>query len=112
MLMTEDEARTKWCPHARVACYAEAGDAGVNRSSDRGASISGVGCLASDCSQWRWGEALGVIERGQVALDPASPPPARTADRYHITPRGYCGLAGEPGAGTGHAEQMLKEPRR
>ncbi|WP_376960158.1 hypothetical protein ABNQ39_20825 [Azospirillum sp. A26] len=66
MLMTEEQARTKWCPLARV----DSGFAGcgvVNRypaRDARGSDCSGrremmnetVVCVSSDCMAWRWGE--------------------------------------------------------
>jgi len=48
-MMTEEEAKTKWCPQARVA--AVEGD-GPNRRYD-GAPIRGSLCLASGCMMWR-----------------------------------------------------------
>lgn len=54
--MTEDEAKTKWCPHVRfVDCEDRLYD---NRPSSM---QNGARCLASECMAWRWlddGEAL------------------------------------------------------
>jgi hypothetical protein len=41
--MTEDEAKTKWCPHARVLDGSPPGGAGVNRKGPE----AGVYCIAS-----------------------------------------------------------------
>lgn len=67
--MTEDKARTKWCPFVRA--YNGVTDEGVaaNRwaqGKDRPASTA---CIASECMAWRW---HGGPSEG----------------------RGYCGLAG------------------
>lgn len=44
--MTEDEAKTKWCPHARV--WNGEGTA-YNRDFNHGES-----CFGSACMMWRW----------------------------------------------------------
>ena len=44
--MTEEEARTKWCPMVRSV-------GGVNRGYN-GKSMADTLCLASDCMMWRW----------------------------------------------------------
>ena len=68
--MTEDEAKTKWCPQARVATERHA-DGGSNRVqyADRSWDTTlGSRCIASACMAWR------------------------TTSSQH----GYCGLAGRP----------------
>jgi len=66
MLLTEEEAKTKWCPHA-----------GPNRF-DRQTEY----CEGSICMAWRWRdwnyENIGGIP---VATTPS---------------KGFCGLAGKP----------------
>jgi len=54
--MTEDEAKTKWCPWARVR-------GGESRFSSYREGIghislphSGTHCLGSGCMAWRWSE--------------------------------------------------------
>ena len=66
MLLTEEQAREKWCPMARVEI-----DGGhlVNKLDKKWDPL----CIASDCMMWRWGEPV---------LDGKN---AR---------QGYCGLAG------------------
>ena len=52
--MTEDEAKTKWCPHVRV--MSDEGSmviATVNRGSVLQAQTN---CIASDCMMWVWDE--------------------------------------------------------
>lgn len=65
--MTEEEAKTKWCPTART----HDGDriASVNRKYDGGPDI-GAQCLGSGCMAWRWDTNIQI--------------------------NGYCGLAGKP----------------
>jgi hypothetical protein len=79
--MTEDEAKTKWCPMVRAATlitgvdYHETavGGAGCNRAHPN-MMFEGAVCIASDCMMWRW------IDRGSVS---------KPID-------GYCGLGGKP----------------
>jgi len=50
--MTEDEAKTKWCPMARNFATDQNGNHGVgNRDADGPMAISN--CLASGCMAWR-----------------------------------------------------------
>lgn len=57
MLLTEEQARTKWCPHARVV---EVGDDELHGPFNRyhldaDATFSGIAkCIASECMAWRW----------------------------------------------------------
>jgi hypothetical protein len=72
--MTEAEAKTKWCPFARVGVGAGAGMAGVNRPIYRNETvINATGCIGSDCMAWR-----------------EAPAPAEIVGPIH----GFCGLAG------------------
>lgn len=78
--MTEDKARQKWCPMARVgADHQSAVDyrpvASYNRVDfDQGDPASSLSlCIASDCMMWRETEF----------------------SRYTGIPGGYCGLAGK-----------------
>ena len=53
--MTEDQARTKWCPHVRY------GDGGDDVATNRCGKFTSENhewarCIASDCMMWRWGE--------------------------------------------------------
>lgn len=74
--MTEDEAKTKWCPFARPLAEDAFGEpiTGINRPLHEKNF-----CLGSQCMAWRAGVVLGYesITRKPV---------------YD----GYCGLAGKP----------------
>lgn len=48
--MTEQEAKTKWCPYSSV--YTSQGGC-ANRLQD-GHPREGTLCLASGCAKWRW----------------------------------------------------------
>jgi hypothetical protein len=76
MLMTEQEARTKWCPHARVNTlvtgtdYNETavGGAACNRA-DPSSMYDKATCIASGCMAWRFVDAEPVYERRYVSDD-------------------------------------------
>jgi hypothetical protein len=74
--MTEEEARTKWCPFARVCTDTHAGS--FNRYTQGEAEGGPSNCIASACMAWR----TYVTERADDGT-----PTAR---------EGYCGLAGAP----------------
>lgn len=80
MLVTEEEARTRWCPFAREG-YASTG--GYNRWG--GAFGDGLHCFASQCMAWR-------------AETRRMPDPEKSSSGWRKEPtgRGYCGLAGLP----------------
>jgi len=47
-MMTEDKARTKWCPHHR-------GNYGTNFEHDPvNKQYSHPGCIGPECMMWRW----------------------------------------------------------
>ena len=84
-MMTEEEARTKWCPFARVIVVEtkvtgnrvfEMRTEGVDLNPDT------CRCIASECMMWRW---EGRVDGHLIATE-----------RGHVTPSeapGYCGLA-------------------
>lgn len=74
--MTEDEAKTKWCPFARVGAPVDSIAAGCSTNRWPGDDSVGPGspylCIAADCMAWRWSQP----ETGDRPLD------------------GFCGIAG------------------
>jgi hypothetical protein len=88
--MTEDEAKTKWCPHVRhTALPMSNGDAAVydNRSCEVAFHVAGC-CIASACMAWRWD-----ADAWTLAFDDKGP---LTRRKDYDEPQGYCGLAGRP----------------
>lgn len=68
-MMTELEAKTKWCSEARIQ------SGGAYNRDQNGAAPKMARCLASECMHWRW-----------VAMKGALPASAPT--------HGGCGLSG------------------
>lgn len=75
--MTEDEAKTKWCPFVRLA---RPGQTAFNRTTDDSELLPAAMCVASDCMAWRW---------------KARTWPSKPNDQSGPICGGYCGLAGE-----------------
>jgi hypothetical protein len=74
--MTEDEAKTKWCPFAR----AQSMNVAVSRDGF-GAAYDTCLCIGSACMAWRW--------KMEPLVDGFSP-------RIESKTDGRCGLAGKP----------------
>lgn len=75
--MTEDEAKTKWCPFVR------SGDRGaIYQDTAKGDVAPGIACIGSVCMAWRT-----VPKPEQVGANPYI---MRTIFD------GFCGLAGKP----------------
>lgn len=105
--MTEEEAKTKWCPFTRAA------DLEGNRGLVSGHEHPQTMCIGSACMAWRWEPDT---KRGPGPLEEKKLPPgsARELGRragfvwvpgkredegvtWGLFPRiGFCGLAGKP----------------
>lgn len=102
--MTEEEAKTRWCPHVRMIhgeikangdTTHNANQGPYNRIVDdsRSAFAKGGACIASGCMAWRWMsehhlEPSGVEDGMAIAADGRV-----TMDGQRL---GFCGLAGAP----------------
>ena len=77
--MTEEEAKTKWCPFSRSGIV---GDGVANRPQNftNGAVDDDRSCIGSACMAWRWGAHDLKIKGGRLVS----------------TDDSYCGLAGKP----------------
>jgi hypothetical protein len=90
--MTEDEAKTKWCPFVRYSAAFD--DYASNRwkqglPEDEPHALNPVPCrcIASECMVWRWDQTRWATEYDDRGLLMRPPKDG--------VPRGYCGLAGQ-----------------
>ena len=68
--MTEDEAKTKWCPVIEPAIH----------------------CIGSGCMAWRWNPVMFMpYQETDPAMDHLG-----SGGQEPNTAKGYCGLAGKP----------------
>lgn len=75
--MTEDEAKTKWCPMGQYG-IAVGPDGDVAEINNRPFSSGKPTCIGSACMMWRQTRKGHVMADGRVVQEP----------------NGYCGLAG------------------
>lgn len=94
MLLTEEDAKTKWCPFARVIAGAIEGKGGtVSPPYNRFAALEtgshpnpvDARCIASECMAWRWSK----FNQSNLNLPKELTPPPPRPDE------GFCGLAGK-----------------
>ena len=73
--MTEDEAKTRWCPFARL----NDGAGNYNRCGP----AANLECIGSACMTWRWSAYVTRSTNEATTKEPK-------------IDSGYCGLAGRP----------------
>lgn len=73
--MTEEEAKTKWCPFPR---------------NEKDFAVHGTRCLASQCMAWRWDMVRNPDYTTYAAVG-LTPDP--TPQYIHSKEHGHCGLA-------------------
>ncbi len=83
--MTEDEAKTKWCPFSQM----QTGHVALGNRIANGQPMSGAQCIGSACMMWRARE-LTLSEMSAVKDEETA------ALARKIMLQGYCGLAGKP----------------
>lgn len=81
-LLTEAEAKEKWCPQARVLSIGVCCNRSPGGEGDRNSY-----CLASGCMSWRWKDK--ETEKMVYRYKEDHP---EMMEHY----KGYCGLAGKP----------------
>lgn len=83
-LLTEEEARTRWCPFVR-------GEAGRNRDGTEADGLrSQMHCITSACMAWRFRETGEFNSQANAEF--------RQTGNRRQSDTGYCGLAGHPSA--------------
>lgn len=110
--MTEDEAKTKWCPFVRAV--SKRSDDAANRWSNNKPGASATAddltrdedgnphtlCIASACMAWRWKKVPNPDWKPDYFVQISTQPPRNpyAADPAHVFSAidGHCGLAGQP----------------
>lgn len=83
MIITEQEAKKRWCPFARIIV------SGVSANRNHpGVADDCCLCIASTCMTWRAIETSEFNDRANAEF--------RTSGKRLKCDTGYCGLAGEP----------------
>lgn len=97
--MTEEEAKTKWCPFARVVDRQVELTAAANRWYGNAFSSNSC-CIGSACMAWRWDGWVNIMDDGSLELNEQSGQlhlmPFRTLCKNGCVRVGRCGLAGKP----------------
>lgn len=97
--MTEEEAKTKWCPSVRVSGVGTFDNGEWSTNRDDAVKQENLCCIGSACMAWRWHgpEDAGPNEDYVLAKDhPSADPSFIGGQRKLRFPSGYCGLAGKP----------------
>lgn len=126
MMLTEEQAKERWCPHARVPCYEAApteteGPAAANRAPIASSNANMIQhermekatrCIGSACMAWRF-VRMAIPRLLSPQLTQADTDAMLATDRRTMTVvefrpgedlpatevrplLGYCGLAGKP----------------
>lgn len=107
-MMTEDEAKLRWCPFARDSETSgnrlRYGGYGESVDPQYGAKAAGeFPCIASACMAWRWTDPANDTQYTAEGVPAQGPEWVRGPDKIVVKwdrPRlgraGFCGLAGAP----------------
>lgn len=111
--MTQDQAKTKWCPFVR---HGDHGGGSFNRGSEASNALNEgrpgdnwmCNCIASACMAWRWHLSPRPLTDGlpHAGWTHISAEDTDDGAEFWVEPeeltqarrRGYCGLAGTPHA--------------
>lgn len=98
MILTEEEAKTKWCPESRMLVDATGYGAGNRFTGQQHPHfVAQTRCIGSACMAWRWGgvaKQSGEIARSANAVEAAKGDPRRVKEFEGCKPAGYCGNSG------------------
>lgn len=84
--MTEEEAKTKWCPHMRISSYT--GQAAINTTAEE----FRYKCIASDCMMWVTKNAVWTIDGIQILPEQLSEALTPEDVGAVTSLAGHCGL--------------------
>ena len=93
-MLTEQEAKEKWCPQAiRPVVVSTGSTAAVGANRNQHVLPLGTFCVGSECMVWRWNDKTTVYYIGTNEL-------GRSEFKHEQLSKekwtGYCGLAGKP----------------
>lgn len=94
--MTEEEAKTKWCPHVRLVSGQQHGSTEWHTNRPSVAEVHDKGfdlCCGSACMAWRF---LPQMYRHKSGYDSDSKTNSFGVEGEPLPREGYCGLAGKP----------------
>ena len=98
--MTEDEAKTKWCPASRAANKnndADVSIGGMNRWRGEEHLPKGTRCIGSACMWWRWDDVPNPdYDPHQHGISGIWPPLRMPPMTIKSDTDGHCGVAGRP----------------
>jgi len=97
MIITEQEAKLKWCPFVRMGYAFDGGGSFAYPFNRYDNDLEGLGCKGPDCMAWRYVQESDeeITKRVQEILD--AKPDLSAQEAYDSLPkRGFCGLAGVP----------------
>lgn len=100
MMLTEADAKTRWCPHVGARASPDASP------TTRDAIDRATRCIGSACMAWRFAAVPGMIVRSVPPQELASWQRQQPNEYIEVAPiepalppverMGYCGLAGKP----------------
>lgn len=98
-MYTVEEAKTKWCPEARISTivtgcdYEETpiGGAACNRPMIDNIMVDNTACIADKCMHWRWQISPLDVDRINNGLTEEI-----IKNHGEVEPYGYCGKSGKP----------------
>lgn len=86
MLLTEEQAKSKWCPLSRELAGIQNAQGTAMGSFNRHPNSNIPACITTSCMSWRWATPKQVRDIDLV-----------TSDVVDLEPRrGYCGAFGRP----------------
>jgi hypothetical protein len=104
MLLTEEEAKQKWCPMVRLVAVSGKNEVINHTSYNRAMHVTdiqminpcGSFCIVSDCMMWRREDQETWIDRIEESRKKSCPAMSAQEAADLLPRQGYCGLGGKP----------------